>query len=254
VPEDERTSRAVDVTDGPVDRTRSRAWLDVLEAGDITVEGRMPWSSNATLLVTVELAGCTTKAIYKPVAGEQPLWDFPDGLYRREVAAYELSVACGFDVVPETVLRAEAPYGVGSLQRFVDADFSQHYFTLIEDATCGAGLRLVAGFDLLANNADRKGGHVLVDGERHIWGIDNGLCFHPAPKLRTVMWDFAGEELPATVLEACAAVEGHVPERLELLLAQEELDGLVRRAAALLETGAFPEPDLDGRPYPWPLV
>ncbi len=254
MPEDERTPRAADVTGGPADSRRSRNWLDVLEAGDITVEGRMPWSSNATLLVTVELAGCTTRAIYKPAAGEQPLWDFPDGLYRREVAAYELSVACGLGVVPETVLRAEAPYGVGSLQRFVDADFSQHYFTLLEDSAHASALRLVAGFDLLANNADRKGGHVLVDSEGHVWGIDNGLCFHPDPKLRTVMWDFAGEELPAAVLDACAAVARHVPDRLEPLLARDELDGLVRRAAELLESRTFPEPDLDGRPYPWPLV
>ena len=254
MPEDERTPRAADVTSASGEAGRASEWLALLEAGDVEVEGRMPWSSNATLLVTVRLAGREARAVYKPGAGEQPLWDFPDGLFRREVAAYELSVATGLDVVPETVLRAEAPYGVGSLQRFVDADFSQHYFTLLDEARHGEALRRVAGFDLLVNNADRKGGHVLLGPDGHIWGIDNGLCFHPAPKLRTVMWDFAGEEVPCAVLEACEAVVREVPPRLGPLLASEEVDGLVRRAVELLEAPRFPEPDLEGRPYPWPLV
>ncbi|HUY30617.1 MAG TPA: SCO1664 family protein [Acidimicrobiales bacterium] len=226
----------------------------LLEAGDVEVEGRMPWSSNVTLLVTVRLGTDSTRAIYKPAAGEEPLWDFPGGLFRREVAAYELSVAMGLDVVPETVLRAEAPFGEGSLQAFVDADFSEHYFSLLEQPRHAAGLRLVAGFDLVANNADRKGGHVLVDGDGHVWGIDNGLCFHRAPKLRTVMWDFAGEPLPDAVVAGCRELARAVPARLEALLEPDELDGLAGRARALLGEPRFPEPDPAGRPYPWPLV
>jgi hypothetical protein len=249
VPEDERSPSAPDLNDG-----RREEWLSLLEAGDIEVEGRMPWSSNATLLVTVRLAGREMRAIYKPGDGERPLWDFPDGLFRREIAAYELSEALGFSIVPETVMRSEAPYGAGSLQRFVDADFEQHYFTLLERPSAAPALRLLAGFDLLANNADRKGGHVLIDADGHIWGIDHGLCFHPAPKLRTVMWDFAGEELPAPVLAACERVLDDMPERLRPLLVPAELRGLGRRARELLGSRRFPEPDLDDRPYPWPLV
>jgi hypothetical protein len=229
-------------------------WHALLEAGDVDVEGRMPWSSNVTLLVTLRLGEAEGRAIYKPGEGERPLWDFPDGLFRREVAAYELSRALDLEVVPETVLRAEAPFGAGSLQRFVDADFEQHYFTLLEQPRFAESLRLLAGFDLLANNADRKGGHVLVDSGDHIWGIDNGLCFHPAPKLRTVMWDFAGEPVPDRVLAGCERVLESAPERLRPLLANDELAGLERRARALLAEPCFPEPDLDDRPYPWPLV
>jgi len=214
----------------------------------------MPWSSNVTLLVTVSLGGESTKAIYKPAAGEEPLWDFPGGLYRREVAAYELSVAMGVGVVPETVLRSEAPYGEGSLQAFVDADFEQHYFTLVEQPRHAEALRVIAGFDLLANNADRKGGHVLVDGEGGLWGIDNGLCFHRAPKLRTVMWDFVGEPLPPVVVDGCNAVALALPGQLDALLGPDERAGLVERARALVERPVFPEPDPAGRPYPWPLV
>lgn len=228
--------------------------LALLEAGDLEVEGQMPWSSNVTLLVTVRLGSESSRAIYKPAAGEEPLWDFPGGLCRREVAAYELSVAMGLEVVPATVLRAEAPYGEGSLQAFVDADFEEHYFSLLERPAHAAALRVIAGFDLVANNADRKGGHVLVDADGHLWGIDNGLCFHRAPKLRTVMWDFAGEPVPAEVLAGCRELVRAVPERLVPLLAAEEVAAVRARAAALLAAPRFPEPDPAGRPYPWPLV
>ncbi len=229
-------------------------WLELLEAGEVEVEGRMPWSSNVTLLAVVRLGGRSERAIYKPAAGERPLADFPDGLYRREVAAYELSSALELSVVPETVLRADAPFGPGSLQRFVEADFEQHYFSLVEDPELRDALRLVAGFDLLANNADRKGGHLLLDAERHVWGIDNGLCFHRAPKLRTVMWDFAGEQLPEAVLSGCEQLQREVPPRLSALLEQAEVASLVARARRLLERPRFPEPEGDRRPYPWPLV
>ena len=250
--EDERSSPAADVSETA--RRELDGWTALLEAGDIEIEGRMPWSSNATLLVSVTLAGDAGKAIYKPGNGERPLWDFPDGLYRREVAAHELSEALELDLVPTTVLRAEAPFGPGSLQRFVDADFEQHYFTLHRDGRHEEALRLLAGFDLLANNADRKGGHVLIDADEHIWGIDNGLCFHPRPKLRTVMWDFAGEPVPEAILAGCTRLLDEMPDPLVALLSEDELGGLMLRARRLVADPVFPQPDLDDRAYPWPLI
>lgn len=229
-------------------------WRALLERGEAEVEGRMPWSSNVTLLVTLRLEGIERRAIYKPKDGERALWDFPDGLFRREVAAYELSRLLDLDVVPETVLRHDLPFGTGSLQRFVDADFEQHYFTLLELPERGEALRRLAGYDLIINNADRKGGHVLIDAEEHLWGIDNGLCFHRQPKLRTVMWDFAGERLPAEVVTACEALAGRVPRSLEQLLSEEERQALRQRARHLLGSRRFPAPDEGSRAYPWPLV
>ena len=141
----------------------------------------------------------------RPVAGERPLWDFPEGLYRREVAAYELSVALGWDCIPATVERDDV-LGVGSLQRFVEADFSRHYFVLRDEERHDDQLLRMGVFDLLANNTDRKGGHVLVDADDHIWGIDNGLCFSTEARLRTVIWDFAGEPIPDDLMDAVATL------------------------------------------------
>jgi len=222
----------------------------LLERGEVEIQGRMPWSSNGTFLVTVGGGGEEAAAIYKPRRLERPLWDFPGGLDRREVAAYLLSRALGWELVPETVLRDDAPLGPGSLQRFVDADFSQHYFTLLEQPRHRPALMRMAVFDLLANNADRKGGHCLVDGDDHLWGIDHGLCFHPAPKLRTVIWDFAGEEIPGDCLDDVAAAD---LEELGKVLTAPEHAALVARARALVRRRAFPEPRSEF-PYPWPLV
>src|SRR5207253_341762 len=180
------------------------AALSVLRHGDIEIQGRMPWSSNSTFLVTLCHEGAQMNAVYKPHKGERPLWDFPDGLYRREVAAYELSEELGWRLVPGTLVRKEAPSGPGSLQRFVEADFEQHYFTLLEDPTTHDWLRAMCTFDLLANNADRKSGHCLLTEDGHIWGIDHGLCFHEDPKLRTVIWEFAGEPVPDELMNAVA--------------------------------------------------
>jgi len=230
--------------------------LTVLTTGTIVPAGRMPWSSNATFLVTVEQAdGTAAPAVYKPVRGERPLWDFPGHLADREVAAHRLSAALGWDVVPETVLRDDGPFGPGSLQRFVEADFEQHYFTLVERAEHHDGLRTIGVFDLLANNADRKSGHCLLDDGGHIWAIDNGLCFNAHPKLRTVIWDFAGEPIPPTLLAdiaRLAAGDGRGP--VDELLLPEERDALSRRASALLALGALPDPGEAARGYPWPLV
>jgi uncharacterized repeat protein (TIGR03843 family) len=213
----------------------------------------MPWSSNATFLVTVRLGEAQQAAIYKPHRGERPLWDFPDGLYRREVAAYEVSQALGWGVVPETILREDAPMGPGSLQRFVEADFEQHYFTLLDDEAWHAGLRCIAVFDLVINNADRKSGHCLL-AENRIWGIDNGLAFHVHPKLRTVIWDFGGTRVPPDLRHQVSALADAPPAVLADLLNPSEVEALRRRAEVVARLDAFPDPDPDMRPYPWPLV
>jgi uncharacterized repeat protein (TIGR03843 family) len=236
-------------------RSPSSVALSVLSSGSVEVQGRMPWSSNGTYLVTV--TGEDTPpmvAVYKPGRAERPLWDFPDGLFRREVAAYELSEALGWGFVPPTLERSDGPLGPGSLQMFVDADFEQHYFTLMEDDRHHRVLKRMATFDFLANNADRKGGHCLLDADGRIWAIDHGLCFHAQPKLRTVIWDFAGEELcPDDSADIERLVAAGLPESLRRILHQDELRALEARAQVLIRQGRLPEPRRD-HPYPWPLV
>ena len=224
-----------------------------LTRGDLTVKGRLPDSSNATLLVEACHNGVTTLGVYKPERGERPLWDFPRGLFRRELAAWQLSEALGWGLVPLTVER-DGPYGEGSVQLFVHADFEQHYFTLREDARHHDQLRRMCAFDVVSNNADRKGGHCLLDPDGTIYGIDNGLCFHVEPKLRTVIWDFAGEPLPAEILRDLERLVARpLPPALRALLAPEECSILVKRARALAKSGRVPT-DTVGRGYPWPLV
>jgi len=226
----------------------------VLLDGEIEVQGRMPWSSNATLLVTVRLPDRQARAIYKPHRGERPLWDFPSGLYQREVAAYELSEWLGWDLVPPTVIRADAPLGVGSLQQFVETDYEQHYFTLYEDEAHHDTLRRLCLFDLLANSCDRKSGHCLLADDGRIRAIDNGLSFHRELKLRTVIWEFGAEPVPDALLADVARLHEHgPPPALVPLLDPFELDALTDRAAAVLADGHFPV-DPTGRRYPWPLV
>ncbi|MGH9157995.1 MAG: SCO1664 family protein [Acidimicrobiales bacterium] len=228
----------------------------MLSGGTLVPAGRMPWSSNATFLVNVEHDdGTAMPAIYKPVRGERPLWDFPGHLAAREVAAYRLSAILGWGVVPETVMRDDGPFGPGSVQRFVAADFEQHYFTLVETPAHHDGLRTIGAFDLLANNADRKSGHCLLDDDGRIWGIDNGLCFHAHPKLRTVIWDFAGQPIPRPLLADIERVAtGGGLADVGALLLPVEAEALARRAAALVTFGAFPDPGQSARAYPWPLV
>ncbi len=230
--------------------------LTVLGRGQVELQGRLPWSSNATFLVQVCHDGTTMPAVYKPRRGERPLWDFPEGLFLREVAAYRLSEELGWGIVPETVARADAPLGPGSLQRFVPADFSEHYFTLFERPEHHEALQAIAAFDLLANNADRKSGHCLLGDEGRIWGIDNGLCFHVEPNLRTVIWEFSGLPLPARLRADVERVAGTVAdsEGLGELLAPDELATLARRARRVAERGTFPDPGAARRSYPWPLV
>jgi uncharacterized repeat protein (TIGR03843 family) len=228
--------------------------LALLSSGEVEVKGRMPWSSNATFLTEVRCGDDELRAVYKPLRGERPLWDFPSGLFRREVAAWRLSELLGWEIVPETVLRGDdAPLGEGSLQRFVDADFEQHYFTLYEDEANHDALRRMCAFDIVANNTDRKSGHcLLTPADGHIWGIDNGLCFSTHAHVRTVIWEFGGEEIPEAILSDLAALD--VGDELDGLLDPDEIEAIVDRADELVSEGTFPVADAYGRAYPWPLV
>jgi len=197
--------------------------------------------------------------IYKPARGERPLSDFPlHTLYRREVAAYEFSSVLGWDIVPPTVER-EGPEGVGSMQLFIDHDPSEHYFALHEDERYAEQFIRVAVFDLVANNADRKGGHLLLDESERIWCIDNGLCFHSVDKLRTVVWDFAGTEVPAPLLDDlrrvrdCLEAQDDGLRALLERLTEGERAAVVRRIDALLSHPVLPEM-YPWRCTPWPLI
>jgi uncharacterized repeat protein (TIGR03843 family) len=229
----------------------------MLDDGEIEVVGRVAWSSNAALLVTVTHDDAETLAVYKPQRGERPLWDFPDGsLCHRETAAYVLSEALGWGLVPRTILR-DGPYGIGSVQRFVDHDPEEHYFTLLEDHL-DTFLRF-AVFDVIANNADRKGGHCLHERQTgRIYGIDHGLTFHVAPKLRTVIWDFAGETIPdeliADVARLRALLDGRVGDELRSLLHPMEMDALIGRVDDVLIDPRLPEPDEGYHSVPWPMI
>ncbi len=235
---------------GPIDDDVAE---DLLTHGDLEILGRMPWSSNATFLADICHEGELVQAVYKPLRGERPLWDFPSGLHKREVATYRLAKAIGWRIIPPTVLR-EGPLGVGSLQLFVPCDFERHYFDFLEDEANHHTLQRFCAFDVLANSTDRKGGHILVDAEGDLWGSDNGLTFHTEFKLRTVVWDWAGEPMPADIREDVQSfLETGVPDEVSELLDAFELDALLTRARALVREGHFPT-DPSGRRFPWPLV
>ena len=226
--------------------------MRLLANGDVELQGRMPWSSNGTFLAQLTCGDDVMLAVYKPGKGERPLWDFPRGLYRREAAAWELSELLGWGIVPTTIVR-DGPLGEGSMQRFVKADFEQHYFTIYEDEAHHPVLRKFAVFDLLANNTDRKSGHVLLGDDGRLWGIDNGLCFHPEPKIRTVIWEFGGEAIPAELLDDVRSVLPRL-DALGALLDDEEIDAVRERGERLLKVRRFPMADPMGRCYPWPMV
>jgi uncharacterized repeat protein (TIGR03843 family) len=229
------------------------AALELLSSGDVEVEGRMPWSSNATFLVTVAADGTEAKAIYKPGRGERPLWDFPHGLYRREAAAWRLSEAMGLGIVPPTIVR-DGPFGEGSFQLFIAADFEEHYFTLHEKRLdLHDQLRTICAFDLLANNTDRKSGHCLLGLDGRVWAIDNGLCFAVPFKLRTVIWEFSGEPVPGSFLERAQRLCDRIPLDVAAYLEDDEVEALADRVRRLLARPVFPV-DTTGHRYPWPLV
>jgi hypothetical protein len=266
--------------------------VERLRTAELDLLGRMPWASNGTFLVLLgdghdaehttnttnttnttgdedDEGGCGTAAradadgpdgpthalqgIYKPRRGERPLWDFPPGLYKREAAAYELAAMLGWWVVPPTVVR-EGPLGEGSVQLFIEADFEQHYFTLQEEARYRWDFLAICVFDLVANNTDRKSGHCLLGPDGRIWAIDNGLCFAVEFKLRTVLWDFAGEPIPDDLLDDLRRLVDDGPsDELAALLDDDEQLAMLERADALVRSRRFPV-DRTGRRYPWPLV
>lgn len=233
--------------------------LDVLAYGAFDVEhGIIRWSSNYTFLISLAHADNNLMAVYKPQAGERPLWDFPDGtLCLRERAAFVTSAALGWDLVPPTVLR-DGPRGLGSVQFFIDHDPEQHYFEF-DDSMIPQLMRL-ALFDAIINNADRKGGHCILDCRGRLWGIDHGISFHAAHKLRTVIWDFAGQPVPEPLLRDVAALGDQLADpasayRLEMLtlINAAEMDSLARRVRRLVERRVYPLPG-PGPNQPWPPI
>jgi hypothetical protein len=228
--------------------------LPLLERCELEILGLLPRSSNYTFLARAKHAD-DVLVVYKPRAGEAPLWDFPEGtLCQREVAAYLVSKAIGWPTVPPTVLR-EGPEGIGSVQLFVPFDADQHYFTLAE--TRLDEFRIVAAFDAVVNNADRKAGHCLLAEDDAIFVVDHGVCFHQAPKLRSVIWEFAGQPLDETVTEGIRrlldALGGDLRTTLADLLSAAEIGAVEARAERVLRGGTYPRPG-PGRPYPWPVV
>ena len=232
--------------------------LNLLSTGDIEVLGLLPYSSNYVFVARVGPDPEGTLAIYKPTRGERPLWDFQAGtLAAREVATFLAAEAAGWHFVPPTVLRDDAPLGPGSLQLFIDHDPERHYFTLVEERR--PEFEGFAAFDIVVNNADRKAGHILEDRSGRLWGVDHGLTFNAEPKLRTVIWEFAGHPVGEDVAEKVENLrralleEGALSGGLEDLLTREEVSAARRRAERLLEVGRYPEPT-SRHHLPWPLV
>jgi uncharacterized repeat protein (TIGR03843 family) len=255
---------------------------ELLTLGTLTVRGRVTDASNAVLYCTAEHAGREAACVYKPVAGERPLWDFPDGtLAAREVAAYLVSEATGWGLVPPTVLR-EGPYGEGMCQLWIEADPQARLLALqdgeeaepgwraIGPAEIGEGrtallvhaddpaLRRLAVLDAVINNADRKGGHLLPTPSGHLYAIDHGVTFNAEDKLRTLLWGWAGEPLPEEAVPVLEKVRGQLDgglgERLGVLITQAEIAALRRRLDALVESGRHPEPSGTWPAVPWPPI
>lgn len=231
----------------------------LLTRGDIALEGMVPWSSNYTYLVRLKLDEQEEYGIYKPQCGERPLWDFETGsLCKREVAAYELSAFLNFPNIPVTILREDAPQGLGMVQQFIDHKRRENFFTL--RAKCREEMLKIAVFDALINNTDRKGGHILSDTHGRIWAIDHGVTFHQDPKLRTVIWDFIDEPIPAPLLDQLeklrADLKANAPLRatLDPLLTRAELRALMSRLNEILKARVYPSPPEDWPHIPWPPV
>lgn len=248
--------------------------------GTLDVEGRLVDASNVTLYCTVDLDGMCAHAVYKPVSGERPLWDFPDGtLAGREVATYLLSDASGLGSVPPTVLR-DGPYGMGMVQLWVEtSDEELIDIRAPDDVPDGwrvvlhahdrlgepavlthadhPGVRDLAILDVIANNTDRKGGHVLAGADGRVYGVDHGICLHAEPKLRTVLWGWIGEALPEEAVGKLAAlpekIYGGLGDELAAHLTGLEISAIAERAETLVTAGVFPQPGDEWRAIPWPL-
>jgi uncharacterized repeat protein (TIGR03843 family) len=237
--------------------------LEILQNGEISVRGEFLWGSNFTFLADAEHKDSKVACVYKPSKGERPLWDFPvASLAKREVAAYLVSEALGWQLVPPTVYRKNGPLGAGSLQLYIDHDPEYHYFNFTtEDRQL---LRPTVLFDLIINNADRKGSHILRDESDHLWLIDHGVSFHIEDKLRTVIWDFVGEPIPNDLCSKLVdlamrlkPVNGEPSElALQLMgyLSRGEVRALGSRAERLAASGRFPAPDPYRRAFPWPQI
>ncbi|MBP2336342.1 putative repeat protein (TIGR03843 family) [Saccharothrix coeruleofusca] len=258
--------------------------LDLLARGRLEVEGRLVDASNATLFCAITLDGVSAHCVYKPVRGERPLWDFPDGtLAGREVATYLVSEAAGLGLVPPTVLRP-GPFGEGMVQLWVDTREDEDLVDIVPVEQVPPGWRsvlrahdrfgepallvhadhprmaLMAAFDAVVNNADRKGGHVLHAGDGAVYGVDHGICLHTDDKLRTVLWGWLGEPLPAPAVEALRRLraelggdlDGPLGRRLHEHLTRAEVRALAERTDKLLAAGVYPEPSADWPAIPWP--
>jgi uncharacterized repeat protein (TIGR03843 family) len=233
--------------------------LHVLRDGDLNLEGQFMRGSNYTFFGRAELGSEMIPFVYKPVRGERPLWDFPTRtLAKREAAAYLISDELGWNLVPPTIYRRKGPLGAGSLQVFIPHEEDYHYFNF--ERRDIERLRPFVIFDIIVNNADRKGSHILKAEDGHLFGIDHGLCFHREDKLRTVIWDFAGDPLPQGM---CADLENLLRklqpgqdfhDRLRDYLQAGEIKALEGRILRLLSDGIFPRPPSSERPFPWPLV
>lgn len=235
--------------------------LPILEQGDMELEGVLPYSSNYSFLATITLNGEALRCVYKPRQGENPLGDFPYGtLCQRETAAFVISEALGWGLVPPTCMR-EGEHGPGSVQLFIPHDPDEHYFTFRYQACHAAALRRLTVFDWVVNNADRKSGHCLIGEGPRVWAIDHGICFHSLYKLRTVTWEFAGQAIEPehlADLETCrdrvADPDSRTGRALEALLSAAEREALVLRMERLLVNPRYPCHRRDRRNFPWPPI
>ena len=241
----------------PPARPDSESALRLLREGRLEVAGRLVEASNMTLYCSVTLGRQSAACVYKPVRGERPLWDFPDGtLAAREVAAFEVSRAAGWQIVPPTVYR-DGPFGPGMCQLWIDTDQGVDLMDLVRSRH--PGLRRMAVFDAVVNNADRKGGHLLPMTDGNVYGVDHGVCFSAEDKLRTVLWQWRGRPLQRDAVGVLTAMErdleeGALGRRLRELLTLAEVEATWTRVRRLLETGVHPYPSEDWPAIPWPPI
>lgn len=234
-------------------------YLKILLEGELTISGQFIHSSNYTFLTHVKNGVLDLPAVYKPQKGETPLWDFPAGsLCQREAAAFMVSEALGWELVPPTVFRKKAPLGKGAVQLFIEHDPKLHYFSFPEEVR--QQLKPAAIFDLIINNADRKGSHILMDGQGHLWLIDHGTCFHRDFKHRSVIWDFAGQTIPKELISDMQNLLTMLNEDkpftsdLATFISKEEIHALKTRIKILIELNTFPHPEKNRRTIPWPPI